>query len=388
MKKLLAHLEIREISQENAWHGLALLAETNEIDYRRVEIPNDSTEEWKRAWGEVEYLINEASAFLLTDSMVLREYAAQLKARVSDGARVLIEIDPNGLDICNRFLAEYGLAGSSFRILSDPSDSSVLSIPREPSCYIDRKLLEGVENVVFSSVTAVDSVDAALQVLCAPEDAWCVDRKSDYFANWHRRRAGCIARWEGANGGAVVVLGGDVLWDSSRKWTDLTYVPGIRENTKLASNLIRYAVKSETTITTPDQYRVRAEQNLADFVLTVLRSNYGVEEWWANGVPLEIRQECAKRQEEESHRKLQKEAYLDLIDLKEIIYRNWRFFQSYFGAIGEKRGEDGALGWIDKLNEIRRFLAHPLKAHIAGYTLTDSVLPRTGCDDPSDVRNS
>ncbi len=86
MKKLLAHLEIREISQENAWHGLAILAESNEIDYRRVEIPNDSTEEWKRAWGEVEYLINEASAFLLTDSMVLREYAAQLKARVSDGA--------------------------------------------------------------------------------------------------------------------------------------------------------------------------------------------------------------------------------------------------------------------------------------------------------------
>src|SRR6266481_7580530 len=135
MKKLLAHLEIREISQENARHGLAILAESNEIDYRRVEIPNDSTEEWKRAWGEVEYLINEASAFLLTDSMVLREYAAQLKARVSDGARVLIEIDPNGLDICNSFLAEYGLAGSSFRILSDPSDSSVLSIPREPSCY-------------------------------------------------------------------------------------------------------------------------------------------------------------------------------------------------------------------------------------------------------------
>ncbi len=97
-----------------------------------------------------------------------------------------------------------------------------------------------------------------------------------------------------------------------------------------------------------------------------------MEEWWANGVPLEIRQECAKRQEEESHRKLQKEAYLDLIDLKKIIYRNWRFFQSYFVAIGEKRGKDGALGWIDKLNEIRRFLAHPLKAHIAGCTLRDS----------------
>jgi hypothetical protein len=332
MKKLLAHLEIREISQENAWHGLALLAETNDIDYRRVEIPNDSTEEWMRAWREVKDLINEASTFLLTDSMVLREYAAQLKARVSDGARILIEINSNDFDIYNSFLAEYGLAGSSFRILSDPSGSSVLPIPREPSCYIDRKLLEGVENVVFSSVTAVDSVDAALQVLCAPEDAWCVDRRSDYFANWHRRRVGCIARWEGANGGAVVVLGGDVLWDSSRKWTDLTCVPGIRENTKLATNLIRYAVKSETTITTPDQYRARAEINLADFVLTVLRSNYGVENWWSSGVPLPIRQECAKRQEDEAHRKFQKEAYLDLIHLKRIIEHNWRFFKPYFEA--------------------------------------------------------
>ncbi len=372
MKGLLAHLEIREISQENAWHGLAVLAETNEIDYQRVEIQSDSNEEWMEAWKQIEHLIDEADAFLLTDSMVLRHYAPKLKKRVSDGARVMIEIDPNGLDICNSFLEEYGLAGSTFRILSDPFGSSALSIPREPSCFLDPKLLEGVEKVVFSSITAVDSVGSALQVLCAPENVWCVDRKSDYFAEWHRQRAGCIARWEGGNEGAVVVLGGDVFWDSSRKWTNLAYVPGLRENTRLAANLLRYAVKSETTVTTTNQCALRAEKNLADFVLIVLRSKYGVEDYWARCVPLPIRQECVKRKEEESSRNFPKESYFDLIHLKKIIDHNWSTFKPYFAAIGEKRSKDGALAWIDELNEIRRLLAHPLKAHIAKYTLRDS----------------
>jgi len=163
----------------------------------------------------------------------------------------------------------------------------------------------------------------------------------------------------GANAGAVVALGdGGVFGDAALRWTDSSLMPGIQQNARLADNLICYAVKIAGAGVTPAQHCKRAEKNLATFVLTALQLHCGVK-WWHKGIPLNIRQECVQRKEEEPHREFPKDAYLNLIDLKKIMERNWPLFQSYFKKIGESQSKDKALSWMERFNEIRRLQAHP-----------------------------
>ena len=67
------------------------------------------------------------------------------------------------------------------------------------------------------------------------------------------------------------------------------------------------------------------EMRLAGFVLTVLKQSQ--PNWWEECVPLTMRQECAQRQEEEKNR-WPKEAYFDLIDLKDLMQKNWKLFET------------------------------------------------------------
>jgi hypothetical protein len=51
-----------------------------------------------------------------------------------------------------------------------------------------------------------------------------------------------------------------------------------------------------------------------------------------------------------------------------IIAKNWSLFESQFvTCLGSKRGKDKSLSFMDKLNEIRRLVGHPLKVHVSGY---------------------
>jgi hypothetical protein len=84
-------------------------------------------------------------------------------------------------------------------------------------------------------------------------------------------------------------------------------------------------------------------------------------------VPLPIRQEAAKRQETEGNRLSQEEAYLDLIDLKTIMERNWGTFEAHFTALGQHGGKGKCLAFMDGLNEVRRLIGHPLEMHVSGY---------------------
>ena len=87
-------------------------------------------------------------------------------------------------------------------------------------------------------------------------------------------------------------------------------------------------------------------------------------------MPLPVRQKCAQRQEEENNR-LPKEAYFDLIDLKTVMHKNWSLFEPHFRKAQCEGGKDKSLGWMAKLNELRRLVGHPLKKHVAGYSFSD-----------------
>ena len=377
-KPVLALLETREIEQCVPWAGLTVIAELLGLEFRRPEMFGDSNEHWKTIWAEIGDLIETADAFIIKDGVVLSEFSKQLRSRIANGARIVVIPDRNRLTETNAFLGEFGLAGTDYRILPKASAGAIaLTIPRSADCYLDRELLEGVDIATFNSLRAVYFERDALPVLLANQESWAVDTTTDFEVTWNRLKLSCIARWEGASGGAVVVLGDNVFWDNGRRWTDLSLMPGIQQNAMLSANLLRYLGRMAAVTVSPAQHCERAEKNLATFVLTAVKLHFG-EEWWADAIPQNIREKCAVRQEQEVKRKFPREAFLDIVDLKAIIEKQWSLvFQPYFKQIGESQGKDKAVAWIDKFNELRRLVAHPLKAHLADYSMSSQEIAFT-----------
>jgi DNA sulfur modification protein DndB len=117
---------------------------------------------------------------------------------------------------------------------------------------------------------------------------------------------------------------------------------------------------------------MKLSENMIDCVVKVLKSRYGEHRrasgepaYWELGVTSRRVQENAykKQLEEVSNRRKPKEAYLDILDLKDIIEQenNWLFFEPIFNVPmpGERKGSKKFhTGWIAKFNEIRKIAAH------------------------------
>jgi hypothetical protein len=108
-----------------------------------------------------------------------------------------------------------------------------------------------------------------------------------------------------------------------------------------------------------------------NFTIKTLKSVYGSqrlpsgeEAFWENGVPSKrVRDKAySRQQEDESGKRMPKEAYLDISDLIEVVKEkeNWPHFESIFNLPqpGEQRGRKHYLSWMNKLNELRRVAAH------------------------------
>jgi hypothetical protein len=85
-------------------------------------------------------------------------------------------------------------------------------------------------------------------------------------------------------------------------------------------------------------------------------------DWWTDGIPVEIRKKCAQRCEEEAN-KLPKSAYLDLLDSKDVVEKNWQVFAPDFDIVGWRGGKKTALGWFTRLNDLRKNVMHPTRRH-------------------------
>ena len=53
-----------------------------------------------------------------------------------------------------------------------------------------------------------------------------------------------------------------------------------------------------------------------------------------------------------------------------MMEKNWKLFDPHFTAVGKRGGKDKSLGFLDRLNEVRRLIGHPLKMHVSGYTFS------------------
>ena len=116
---------------------------------------------------------------------------------------------------------------------------------------------------------------------------------------------------------------------------------------------------------------VKIELRLFEYVVATLKEHYGAsgEEWWTEGIPVEIRKECAGRWEEKN-RQGGPEEQLFLIDYIKICHKNWQLFQDVI-ALGKKdKGNKRACTkWIKQLNDIRQITFHPAR----GVLSTDQV---------------
>lgn len=107
-----------------------------------------------------------------------------------------------------------------------------------------------------------------------------------------------------------------------------------------------------------------SEESLHLFIRQKLKRHFGEDEteWWAKGIPLSIRQKCAQRREDDPRRRRLYD-YTDLIDLKDIIDKNWKLFEENFQQIKEQVGSKKEfLDGLDRLNEIRKLVMHPVRS--------------------------
>jgi len=111
------------------------------------------------------------------------------------------------------------------------------------------------------------------------------------------------------------------------------------------------------------RYIEEIETKLHKYVRISLRESFGDREveWWVSGVPLNTRIACTTRREEDG---LKEESYnyTDLIDLKTIIDKNWRIFDTGLPRIKHYcKSKKEFLNNIAICNEIRKKVMHPVR---------------------------
>jgi hypothetical protein len=102
------------------------------------------------------------------------------------------------------------------------------------------------------------------------------------------------------------------------------------------------------------------ERALRDWARQTLKMAYPDEKaWWTEGVPAEVRRDCAARREDDPGRHDALE-YVYFIELKKIFtYRgNWKRFGATLEAISDAQGKEKATAFLDELNAARNTLGH------------------------------
>ena len=98
---------------------------------------------------------------------------------------------------------------------------------------------------------------------------------------------------------------------------------------------------------------LKTERILRELIHCVLKKEFGDDEkgWWCKGVPEKIRLSVQERREKDKER-LDYFRYLYLIELKEIIEKQWKLFQPYFN------NREFISSKLTKVNEIRNIIFH------------------------------
>jgi hypothetical protein len=125
---------------------------------------------------------------------------------------------------------------------------------------------------------------------------------------------------------------------------------------------IQNVLKNER-IRTPYDKITDIEKRLHNFIRDSLIKEFGdsEQEWWVQGVPLNVRMECQVMCERDN-RKNPPYNYTYLINLIEILDKNWNIFEPHYQCIStEYRSKREFLNCLNKLNNIRNTIMHPIR---------------------------
>lgn len=131
-----------------------------------------------------------------------------------------------------------------------------------------------------------------------------------------------------------------------------------------------------------NSFLLKLAERMTNHVIDTLKEVHGTHRlasdepaYWEIGVENErIRKNAFdKQQREDKGRRKPKEAYLDIVDLAEIVKQsnNWDHFEHVFKnpKPGDRAGQKYYLGWIQTFNELRNIAAH--KNQLKTYTDED-----------------
>lgn len=106
----------------------------------------------------------------------------------------------------------------------------------------------------------------------------------------------------------------------------------------------------------------RIELALHKHIVGTLKATFGEEEagWWYQGVPKAMRARILQEINEEG-RDSPKDSRFTLIDYRTIVQDKWNLFKDTMGQEKATVSKERRTAWMAKINEIRKFAAHPTK---------------------------
>lgn len=129
------------------------------------------------------------------------------------------------------------------------------------------------------------------------------------------------------------------------------------------------ALKKDKRRAEADTDVIALSKDLLDTVTTILKATYGEnispggeKDYWRLGVESKKIKAAAYHKHVEDNGQQPPEAYLDIIDLKEIVKQksNWPRFEHIFNIpLPGEKGRHQYLEWMDRFNVLRRIPAHP-----------------------------
>jgi hypothetical protein len=108
------------------------------------------------------------------------------------------------------------------------------------------------------------------------------------------------------------------------------------------------------------------ELNLHKFIRDSLTREYGPENWWREGVPLNVREDCALINERDAEPAQDLFCYTTVMHLFVVLDKQWTALSEFLPA-RLKGNKQEFLARLKRLNSIRNKVMHPVK----GYVITE-----------------
>jgi hypothetical protein len=289
------------------------------------------------------------------------EYLELVAEGVRDGKRLLAMTTDVSLQ---PLLEQFDLEVATWRLWGSPSGVvDPITINTEEQRYArGASLLEGVDEIRAHSAHAIFYHGRSGPFLVCPHGTRVTDQRTDFPVELGPREIACAGVWPIDEGSSrVVLLAAAMLFDDDPD--ALGRGPrGTTVNRRFAENLLHWLTfrdRPQPPATDAPGILHAIEVALHDIVIRVLKSSYGDERWWYDGIPDTIRSTAAQRHEE-ARGGAPKEAFIDLVDYMTILDKRWTLFQPHF-LIAGRTDKAAAIKWITNLNEIRRRVAHPTR---------------------------